>query len=130
LAKVSSEKGDQSPVMNADIEALREERRQSEKVQDALYRIAETAASAHDMQEFYRAIHSIVGELMYANNLYIALYDEERGAINFAYYADEVDLDVPDPNAWDEFGIGQARGMTAYLLRSGEAHLKIGRAHV
>jgi hypothetical protein len=85
LAEASTEKGDQTPVVSADVEALREESRQSEKIQDALYRIAETAAAAHDMQEFYRAIHSIVGELMYANNLYIALYDDERGAINFPY---------------------------------------------
>ena len=34
------------------------------------------------MQEFYRAIHEVVGELMYANNFYIALYDEERQLIN------------------------------------------------
>ncbi|MDP8956890.1 MAG: response regulator [Actinomycetota bacterium] len=110
-------------MTNADLETLRAESRQSAKVQDALYRIAETAAATHDMQEFYRAIHSIVGELMYANNLYIALYDEERGAINFPYYADEVDPDIPDPNAWEEFGIGNARGMTAYLLRKSEPML-------
>ena len=119
----TAEQAANRPVSTADLQALQEESRQSAKVQDALYRIAETAASAHDMQEFYRAIHSIVGELMYANNFYIALYDEERGAINFPYYADEVDPDIPDPNAWEEFGIGNARGMTAYLLRTGEPML-------
>ena len=30
------------------------------------------------MPAFYRTIHEIVGELMYAENFYIALYDEER----------------------------------------------------
>ena len=34
------------------------------------------------MEEFYRAIHQIVGELMVAENFYIALYDEERALIN------------------------------------------------
>ena len=104
-------------------EALEAESRENAKVQNALYRIAETAGAAHDMQEFYRTIHSIVGELMYANNFYIALYDEERQAINFPFYVDEVDTDIPDPNAWEEFGIGNARGMTAYLLRTGEPML-------
>ena len=51
-------------------------------MQDALYRIAELASAAQDMQEFYRAIHEVVGELMDAENFFIALYDEERQLIN------------------------------------------------
>jgi len=50
----------------AELEALEAERERSEKVQAALYRIAETASAAQDMHEFYAAIHRIVGELMYA----------------------------------------------------------------
>jgi PAS domain S-box-containing protein len=107
----------------AELEAAEAERRHGEKVQAALYRIAELASTAQDMQDFYRAVHAVVGELMYANNFFIALYDEERQLISWPYYADEVDLDVPDPNQWDEFGRGNARGTTAYLLRTGEAQL-------
>ena len=66
------------------------------KVQDALYRIAELASAAQDMQEFYRAIHGVVGELMDARNLYIALYDDERQLINYPYWADELDLAQSD----------------------------------
>ena len=63
-----------------------------------------------DMQEFYAAMHGIVGELMDASNFYIALYDDERQMINFPYYVDEVDPDIPDPNVWEPFGVGNARG--------------------
>ena len=59
-------------------------RENAAKVQGALYRIAELASAAEDMQEFYRAIHEVVGELMDARNFYIALYDEERQLINCA----------------------------------------------
>jgi len=103
----------------AELEAKEAERIRSERVQAALYRIAEMASAAQDMQEFYAAIHRIVGELMYADNLYIALYDEDRQQINFPYYVDEVDQDLPDPNVWEPFGIGNAAGTTAYLLRTG-----------
>ncbi len=41
-------------------------------------------ASAEDMQAFYAEMHRIVGELMYAGNFYIALYDEERQAHQLA----------------------------------------------
>ena len=96
------------------------ETRDNEKVQAALYRIAELAGAAQDLQGFYAAVHAIVGELMYAENFFIALYDEERQLINWPYYVDEVDTDLPDPNRWDAFGEGNARGTTAYVLRTGE----------
>ncbi|MDQ5816571.1 MAG: GAF domain-containing protein, partial [Actinomycetota bacterium] len=89
-------------------------------VQDALYRIAELASAAKDMEGFYTSLHAIVGELMYANNFYIVLYDEERNAMNYPFYRDEVDFDVPDPRAWEELGTGQARGITSYVIRTGK----------
>jgi GAF domain-containing protein/DNA-binding response OmpR family regulator len=91
----------------------------AERVQDALYRIAEAASAAQDLSAFYATIHEIVGELMYAENLYIALYDADRQRINFPYYVDTVDTDLPDPRAWEPFGVGDARGVTAYALRLG-----------
>jgi hypothetical protein len=48
----------------AELEAAGAERRHAEGVQSALYRIAELASAAHDMQHFYRAVHGVVGELM------------------------------------------------------------------
>ena len=56
---------------------------------------------------------------MFAENFYIALYDDERQAINFPYYVDTVDADIPDPAVWEPFGVGNARGSTAYVLRTG-----------
>ncbi len=88
-------------------------------VQAALHRIAALAASATDMDGFYRGIHAILGELVYAENMYIALYDEERSLINWPYYVDTVDLEVPEPRAWQQVGEGTASGVTAYVLRTG-----------
>jgi GAF domain-containing protein/CheY-like chemotaxis protein len=104
----------------AELEAREAEHKRSAHLQAALYRIAETASSAEDLQAFYATIHEIVGELMYADNFYIALYDDQRRAINFPYFRDTVDPDIPDPNAWDPFGVGDARGSTAYVLRHGK----------
>jgi len=95
----------------------------SETVQAALYRIAETASAAQDMPAFYAAIHEIIGELMYADNFYIALYDEARQRINYPFYRDEVDVDIPDPSVWEPYGTGNASGITAYLLRVGKPML-------
>ena len=100
----------------SELETIQAERTQAAKLQDALYRIAELAGAAEDMQEFYRSIHAVVSELMYANNFFIALYDDERQLISWPYYVDELDPDVPEPNQWNTFGEGDARGATAYVL--------------
>ena len=97
--------------------------RDAAKVQDALYRIAELAAAAHDLQEFYREVHAVVGELMYAENFYIALYDADRALINWPYMVDVAEPELPDPNKWEAFGEGWARGTTAYVLRTGDPEL-------
>ena len=100
-------------------------RENAEKVQSALYRIAELASAAEDMQEFYRAIHGVVAELMFASNFYIALWDEERRLINYPYYVDEITDadDLPDPNKWYAVRTDEGRGVTAYVLRTGEPQL-------
>ena len=104
----------------AELEAAEADRRDAETIQGALYRIAELASAAQDMQEFYGAVHAVVGELMYADNFFIALFDEERQLINWPYWEDEVDVDWPAANTWVDFGSRQSRGTTAYVLRTGE----------
>src|SRR5512136_1891165 len=74
------------------------------------------------MDEFYRAVHEIVGELTEARNIFIALYDEERRLISWPYFVDAEDPEAPDhspdPRQWFAFGEGEARGVTAYVLRT------------
>jgi signal transduction histidine kinase/CheY-like chemotaxis protein len=103
----------------ARIDALQRELR----VQRALVTIGDAANTAADMQAFYATVHATLRDLTYATNCFIALYDDERQAISFPYYVDEVDRDVPDPNAWEPFGVGEGRGLTAYLLRTGRPQL-------
>ena len=125
--------------MTADIDALQRrlaeletrdlEHARAAKVKDALYRIAEAASSVEDLRAFYATVHGIVADLMYAENCYIALYDEQRQAINYPYFVDPVDTDIPDPSVWDPIGTGQATGVTAYALRTGKPQLIDAAAH-
>ena len=88
------------------------ERKAAERVQSALYRIAEITHSAGDLPEFYAALHRIVGELMQAKNFYIALADEAAGEIRFPYFVDEVD---PPPAP-----LPLGRGLTGHIIRTGQ----------
>ena len=103
----------------AELEAATAALEQQQRVQAALYRIAETANAVRDLQDFYASIHEIVSGLMYGENFYIALFDREREMISFPYFRDSVDEDTPDPDEWEPFGIGNASGLTAFVLRTG-----------
>lgn len=91
------------------------EQKRAETISSALYRIAEKTSLAQDLQQFYAAIHGIVGELMYAHNFYIAIYDPLTQTLSFPYFVDEED---PAP-ARKKLG----RGLTEYVLRKGESLL-------
>jgi diguanylate cyclase (GGDEF)-like protein len=92
---------------------------QAERLQRALYAIADQANSGRDMPEMLRAMHEIVGSLMYAENFYIVLYDRGSDGVRFAYFVDVADADVPSNQSepLDNF-----RGsLTWHLLRRGRA---------
>ena len=88
------------------------DRRRVEALSSALYRVAEKSSSAHELQQFFAAVHSIVDELMYARNFYIALFDSSTELLSFPYFVDERDS-APSPKKL-------ARGLTDYLIRVGE----------
>ncbi|MDP9263847.1 MAG: PAS domain-containing protein [Acidobacteriota bacterium] len=93
------------------------DRKRGERLQSALYRIGEEARSAEDMGKLYASIHAILGELMYAKNCYIALYDAATDTVSFPYFVDEREA-IPTPR---KFG----RGLTEHVLRTGRPLLAV-----
>ena len=92
---------------------------QAERLQRALYAIADQAHSGREMPDVLRAMHEIVGSLMYAENFYIVLYDRSADSLRFAYFVDVADTDVPSN---DSTPLDDMRGsLTWHLLRRGRA---------
>jgi len=88
------------------------ERKRSEQVQAAIYRISEAAQTAQNLDELFHSIHAIIGELMPARNFYIALYDAAADLFTVPYHVDEFDAPWP-PYKPD-------KDMTTYVLRTGQ----------
>ncbi len=65
------------------------ERKRAEALSSALYRIAEKASQAQDLQQFFAAVHGIVDELMCARNFAIAILDQESQLLSYPYFVDE-----------------------------------------
>ncbi len=69
---------------------------EAEKLQRALFTIADIAGSDKDMPSMLRSLHETIGQLMYAENFYIALLDEDGANLQFLYFADTMDA-LPEP---------------------------------
>ncbi len=86
-----------------------------ERARNAAYRISEAAHSIPRLEEFYHSVHEAIGDLMPAENFYIALYDRRSDTLSFPYFVDKYD----PPPAPRKLG----RGLTEYVLRTGQPHL-------
>lgn len=102
--------------LSAANDALRQEvrdRERAEHLQNALFQIAELSSQPGDMNELFRSLHMIVGELLVALNFYIALYDSTTGEVTFPYYIDEFKPTPPrsrrGQRGFTEYVIGQRR---------------------
>ncbi|HEX5693554.1 MAG TPA: diguanylate cyclase, partial [Arenimonas sp.] len=94
------------------------ERERGERLQAALYRIAELASSEEGSDRFYGQVHAIVGDLIRAKNFYIALVSEDGSTVSFPYVVDEYERD------WGPRSYG--RGLTEYVLRTNQPQLVDG----
>ncbi|MBN2003278.1 MAG: PAS domain S-box protein [Anaerolineae bacterium] len=109
-----------SPILNARGEithfvAVKEDitdRKRAERVQAALYRISEAAHEAQDLGQLFAALHSIIAELMPAQNFFIALHDADADLLSFPYYVNAFD---PAPDS-----LHPEKSLTGYVLRTGE----------
>nr|WP_230474936.1 EAL domain-containing protein [Dyella monticola] len=91
----------------------------AERLQRALYAIAELAGTAHNITEMMQSLHSIAGMLMYAENFYIFLYDPVSDSVRFPYYVDTVDQKPPAPD--EHYPLQEMRySLTWNLLQSGQ----------
>ena len=85
----------------------------SESIQKSLFDISELASSINELSNLYPAIHEIIGDLMPAQNFFVAFYEEEKDIIDLVYFIDEFDEQI----------ISQAddlkNSITGYILRTG-----------
>jgi PAS domain S-box-containing protein len=104
---------EKNALLYAQVQAELKERKQAEMLQKAVYQIAEAAQNAESLQELYAQLHRHIASVMYAENFYIAIYDEANDFLSFAYSVDEKDPVTPQP-------FRPGKGLTEYVLRTGK----------
>ena len=88
------------------------ERERSERLQAALFRIAEQAGRSESIEVFYAEVHGIVSALLDARNFFIALLTQDGTQLDFPYSVDERDQKRPRRRL--------AKGLTEFVLASGQ----------
>jgi signal transduction histidine kinase/PAS domain-containing protein len=97
--------------MAASLEKQVAERKQAERMREALYTIAQTAITAESLQDLYTSIQRALGNLIPVENFYIALYSSDTDLISFPYSVDQYDESSPPQKP--------GHGLTEYVLRTG-----------
>ncbi|MEZ5460808.1 EAL domain-containing protein [Dokdonella sp.] len=106
----------------ADLTRDLETARSDETLQQALYTIANLAYSNIDITEMMARVHAVVGRLTYAENFYVAFYDDTRDVITFPYYSDTDDQTI-DETPVELFGKDYPSSLTFAVAHTGRSML-------
>jgi len=88
------------------------EHKKSEKLEKALYQISHAVIANENLSDLYASIHKSLAEILPVENLFIALFDQQKNLLSFPYFVDE--FDEPYETA------PPGRGLTEYVLRTGK----------
>jgi diguanylate cyclase (GGDEF)-like protein len=88
------------------------ERLRAERLQEALFKLAELATADIDENTFYQRVHAVVAGLLDARNFFIALLTDDGASLDFPYY---IDAGIHRPQTRP---LGQ--GLSEYVMRRGQ----------
>ncbi|MDP1678329.1 MAG: PAS domain S-box protein [Bacteroidota bacterium] len=83
--------------------------------QQAVHEITQGVSTTSNLYELLKLIHQSLKTVMYAENCFVALHDQNTGLFSFPYFVDQHDP-TPDPVAMD-------KSCTAYVYRTGKPFL-------
>ncbi|GGF25228.1 PAS domain S-box protein [Hymenobacter cavernae] len=114
IGSISCSWQDAEPVATRAILHDITDRIKAERLQKVYYSIANLAISSKDLHSLYGAIHRELSKIIETNNFYIALCDEERTHLQFAYFVDQ--------NSQGEQNTRSrpfSSGLSEYIIRTG-----------
>ncbi|GLX79144.1 bifunctional diguanylate cyclase/phosphodiesterase [Thalassotalea insulae] len=99
------------------------EREKSELLQESLFRISElTNQASLDLDKFYPMVHNIVGQLINAENFYIAKHNSAEDLLSFVYFSEQNSEEIERKFATRKF----ANGYTELVISTAKTVLLSG----
>ncbi|UOQ77626.1 PAS domain S-box protein [Hymenobacter sp. 5516J-16] len=115
IGSISCSWQDNEPVSTRAILHDITDRIKAERLQKVYYSIANLAISSKDLHSLYGAIHRELSKIIETNNFYIALCDEARTQLQFAYFVDQ------NAQGGDQSMMARpfSSGVSEYIIRTG-----------
>ena len=85
-------------------------RKRTELKNQLIYEITHGVATTSNLDELLKLIHHSLEKVVYAENCFVALHDQETGLFSFAYHVDQFDP-IPLPTT-------MGKSCTAYVFRT------------
>jgi PAS domain S-box-containing protein len=90
-------------------------RKRREMENNVLFEITRSMTTTSNLDDLLKSIHKSLGEVVYANNCFIALMDYKTGLFSFPFYIDKFDP-KPEPSL-------MTRSCTTYVFRTAKPFL-------
>ncbi len=91
LRKLNNELEERVKERTRNLEDEIYERKQAEKIQRVLYRIARAASTALSLKDLIHTVKQEVSKILQLKNFFIALYDRESDSLSLPFFVDEKD---------------------------------------
>jgi len=91
------------------------EHKQAKEEQQVIYEITNSVATTNNLNELLKLIHQSLGKVLYADNIFVALFDQNTKLFSFPYWVDQFDS-IPEPDA-------MRKSLSSYVFRTGKPHL-------
>lgn len=88
------------------------QRKRMESLNNVIYEITQGITSTSNLDELLKLVHISLSKIVYAENIFVALYEPETDLFSFPYFVDKFD-DVPPPTA-------MKKSCTSYVYRTGK----------
>ncbi len=88
-------------------------RKRSELENQVIYDITRGVTSTSNLDELLKLIHQSLMKVVYAENCFVALYNEKTELFSFPYFVDKIDS-TPEP-------VSMAKSCSAYVFRTGKS---------
>ena len=92
--------------------------RDADKTIRVLFEISNAVTNAVDLSGLYREIHLSLGKILNTDNIAIALYHEDKDALTFPYFVDEMDEDFGEIT-----GISRKKSLAGTVIKKKTALL-------
>jgi PAS domain S-box-containing protein len=80
--------------------------------QQVIFEMTQGISETENLNELLRLIHQSLKKVLYAENCFVAIYDQNTGLFNFPYFIDQFDP-TPEP-------LAMRNSCTAYVFRTGK----------